>query len=201
MGMVWMDGELVHYSRVEGNVLAMPRASTEPGEMDAKGAGILRGRFGTPRAGHPAGTPVVLHPFRYWDGWTDLADAPEMSYLELSLEQPDAYWKSVFWKAEESAFPGPQLGVLQKTDPDAPWDERPEPEMGLDLLLEGKLDAGGNRIRVQSDRVQWRVFVRHLPGSFDALEGLAHGWKTTPRLELFGVEYMGPDRTLARIDR
>ena len=49
--------------------------------------------------------------------------------------------------------------------------------------------------------VEWRVFVRHQPGSYDALQGLAHGWKTSPRLELFGADYMGPGRTLARIDR
>ena len=47
----------------------------------------------------------------------------------------------------------------------------------------------------------FRSFVRHQPGSFDPDLGLAHGWKTTPRLELFGVEYMGPGRTLERIER
>ena len=50
-------------------------------------------------------------------------------------------------------------------------------------------------------QVTGTAFVRHAPGSFDPDDGLAHGWKTTPRLELFGVEYMGPGRTLSRVDR
>ena len=200
-GLVRIDDELVHYSRVEGGLLEMPRASSEPGEMDQKGPGLFRGRFGTQREAHVAGTPVILFPFRYWDRWSDQADAPEMTYYELSLDQPDAYWKRVFWKTGAPGYPGPELGVLQRTNQETPWDAPPEGDNGLRLLWEGKLDGDGNPIGTQSDRVEWRVFVRHLPGSFDPVDGLAHGWKSTPRLELFGAEYMGPNRTLARIDR
>lgn len=200
-GTVRIEDELVHYTRHDSGILEMPRASSEPGEMDRKGPGLFRGRFGTARAAHVSGTPVILFPFRYWDRWSELADAPEMTYYELSLDQPDAYWKRVFWKAGDAGHPGPELGVLQRTNPETPWDAAPEDKNGLTLLRHGKLDADGNPIDVQADRVEWRVFVRHLPGSFDALEGLAHGWKESPRLELFGVEYMGPGRTLARADR
>lgn len=201
MGLVRIEDELVHYTRIEGNALAMPRASREPGARDEKGPGLFRGRFGTARADHPAGSAVILFPFRYWDGWSDLADAPELTYYQLALDQPDAYWRRVFWKASTPAHPGTQLGVLQRTDAEQPWDATPEGTNGLTLLLEGKLEAEGNPIGVQADRVEWRVFVRHLPGSFDPEAGLSHGWKTTPRLELFGVEYLGPNRTFARIDR
>jgi hypothetical protein len=200
-GLVRIDDELVHYTRVDGAILEMPRASVEPGELDRKGPGLFRGRFGTERAAHVVGTAVVLHPFRYWDLWSDLADAPELTYYQLSADQPDAYWRRVFWKAEAPAFAGPELGVLQRTNADTPWDSAPDAEDGLVLLRDGKLDGGGNPVEVQSDRIEWRVFVRHLPGSFDPVDGLAHGWKTTPRLELFGVEYLAPGRTLTRIDR
>ena len=64
-----------------------------------------------------------------------------------------------------------------------------------------RVDGGGNPINVQPDRIEWRVFVRYSPDSYDPTAGLSHGWKTTPRLALFGVEYMGPNRTLARVDR
>jgi len=203
-GTVWMDGELAHYTRIEESVLSMPRASSEPGEMDAKGPGLFRGRFGTQRASHDSGTPVILFPCRYWDRWCDLADAPEMTYFRLSCDQPDAFWKRVFWKVTPPAQPGPEFLVLQRTDPDTPWDTAPadgDAKGALRLLTQGKLDAEGNPIGVQSDRIEWRAFVRHAPGSFDPDQGLAHGWKTTPRLELFGVEYMGPSRTLRRVDR
>ena len=66
-GLVRIEDELVHYSRIDGSVLGMPRLSVEPGEMDEKGAGLFRGRFGTERASHAAGTPALLFPFRYWD--------------------------------------------------------------------------------------------------------------------------------------
>ncbi len=200
-GTVRIEDELVHFSRLQGQILEMPRASVEPGEMDGKGPGLFRGRYGTQRSSHSAGTPVILFPFRYWDRWSELADAPELTYYELACEQPDAYWKRVFWKTEEASYPGSQLGVLQRTNADTPWDAPPDDTNGLEFLWDGKLDGGGNPVNVQADRVEWRVFVRHLPGSFDYATGLSHGWKTTPRLTLFGVEYMGPNRTLARVDR
>jgi hypothetical protein len=129
-----------------------------------------------------------------------------MAYYQLTCEQPDAYWRRAFWKVGDSGQSGPQLAVLQRTNQATPWDERPEGDNGLRLYFDGKIEGEGNPVGgsgggVQTDRVEWRIFVRHLQGSFDANKGLSHGWKTTPRLELFGVDYMGPGRTLARVDR
>ena len=45
------------------------------------------------------------------------------------------------------------------------------------------------------------AFVDYEAGAFDALNGLSHAWKTTPRLTLFGAEFFGPGRVLRRIDR
>ncbi len=200
-GTVLLEDELVHYTRAGAATLSMPRLSLEPGEQDGKGAGIFRGRYGTARAGHASGTPVILFPFRYWDRWSERSDAPELSYLTLSVDQPDAFYKDAFFKVASPAFPGPELGVLQRTDPAEPWDADAEASPMLEYLWQGKLDGEGNAIGVQTDRIEWRVFVRHQPGSFDPELGLAHGWKTTPRLELLGAEYMGPGRTLSRTDR
>ena len=77
----------------------------------------------------------------------------------------------------------------------------PELEDGLSVDFAGRLDAGGNAIGVQSSRVDWRAFVRYEPGAFDPLLGLSHGWKTTPRLTLFGAEMIGPSAILWRQDR
>jgi hypothetical protein len=169
--------------------------------MDGKGGGIFRGRYGTQATGHTAGSAVILFPFRYWDRWAERADAPEMAYFEFSIGQPDAYWKRVFWDVENPAVFGPRLGVLQKTDPDVPWDADPDEDFGLVELFEGKLDQAGNTIGAQSDRAAWRAFIEYESGAFDPVDGLSHGWKTTPRLRLFGVEYMGPNKTLRRVDR
>jgi hypothetical protein len=200
-GTVLVDEELIHYTHFQSGALAMPVSSKEPGAMDREGVGLFRGRYGTEPTGHASVTPVILFPFRYWDRWSERADAPELHYYEFDLSQPESYWKRVFWEAESPAVGGSELGVLQKTDPDLPWDADPEQEQGLDLLWKGKLEARGNVIGRQSSRAAWRVFVRFEPGAYDADRGLSHGWKATPKLGLFGVEYMGPGRVLRRIDR
>jgi len=207
-GTVRIEDELVHYTRIESGILIMPRASTEPGRMDEKGPGLFRGRYGSRRSAHGVGTPVVLHPFRYWDRWSDLADAPEMAWYELSLDQPDAFWRRAFWRQSASGHAGPELIVLERTEPSTPWDAPPDEldsetrrPNGLRLLSPDKLSSEGHPIGRQADRVEWRIFVRHQAGSFDPLTGAAHGWKTTPKLELFGVEYFGPSRTYARSER
>ena len=169
--------------------------------MDRQGRGLFRGRFGTVPAAHTAGTPVIVFPFRYWDRWTERADAPELFYFGFSGGQPDAFWKRAFWDVDDAPVAGARLGVLTRTRPDIPWDADPELEDGLSVDFAGRLDAGGNAIGVQSSRVDWRAFVRYEPGAFDPLLGLSHGWKTTPRLTLFGAEMIGPSAILWRQDR
>ena len=200
-GLVLIENELIHYTWIDGATLGMPAASSEPGAMDGEGAGLFRGRFGTEPESHAAGTPVVLFPFRYWDRWADEADAPELHYMGFSLSQPNAFWRTVFWDVEEPGIAGPQLGVLQRTSDEVPWDTEPGAQRDLEVLWEGLRDGEGNPIGVQADRIEWRVFVRYEPGSFDPEFGLLHGWKTTPQLKFFGAEYMGPGMVLRRVAR
>jgi hypothetical protein len=201
-GLVLIDDELVHYAWLDGaSTLMQPRASSEPGARDGKGAGLFRGRFGTTPAGHAPGTPVILHPVRYWDRWADRADAPELHYLGISVAQPAAFWRSVFWDAKAAGAQGPRLLVLQRTDPSVPWDADPSVGDDLKLLSDGLQGGEGNPIGRQSDRIEWRVFVRYEPGSYDPVAGLSHGWKMIPRLEFFGAQYFGPGLTLRRLAR
>ncbi len=202
-GTLLIDDELIHYTRRREGGLEMPRASRTPGEMDRKGGGMFRGRYGTTPAGHAFGTPVILFPFRYWDRQVDRADGPELSYLGLCLDQPNAFFRSMFWQAEE--VEGSVLYVLQRAvDPGAndtpPWDGEPGSTPGLETYEIGMPAGDVNPIGVQADRLEWRVFVRFVPGAFDAQSGLSHGWKQVPRLNLFGVEYLGPNQVLRRID-
>ena len=200
-GLLLIDEELVHHTWLDGATLGMPNASAEPGAMDGDGIGLFRGRFGTTASGHTAGVPVILHPFRYWDRWTDMADAPELHYLGVSVSQPDAFWRSVFWDVEEADAAGPRLAVLERTDPNAPWDGDPSTTRGLTMHEDGVRDGEGNPIGAQADRIEWRVFVRYEPGAYDAVDGLSHGWKMTPRLRYFGAEYLGPGQVLRRVER
>ena len=206
-GTVWLGNggergafELIHYTRKFAGALSMPRASTIPGEMNAKGPGLFRGRYGTSPQRFDPGTPVILFPVRYWDRWAENADGPELHYYQFTVDQPDAYWKHVFWADEEAGHPGVELGVLARFDPEAPWDADPTRHKDLDLYWRGSSDGEPNPLGFQSDRTEFRTFVRYLPGAFNE-ERTAHGWKTTPRLTLFAVEYMGPGLTLRRVTR
>ena len=203
-GTVLVDDELIHYTRIREGALEMPSSSTVPGAMDGDGGGLFRGRFGTEPAGHRQGAPVILFPFRYWDRQAEHADAPELAYFGLAVDQPGAFWRSVFWDADE--VEGSQIYALQREvdlgrGSAPPWDGDPEGGDGLTLHETGVHEGQGIPIGRQADRLEWRVFVRYLPGAFDAVNGLSHAWKRTPRLEVFGVEYLAPNQILWRLDQ
>jgi hypothetical protein len=204
-GTVLVDDELIHYTRIAGAALDMPRRSQEPGNKDAKGDGLFRGRFGTTPAGHAAFTPVILFPFRYWDRWAERADAPELAYVSPCVDQPNAFWRNVFWTSEEPGSGQSRIEVLQRLitrgAPLPPWDGDPDTTPGLKLLTDGMAQGNGNAIASPADLIEWRAFVRYEPGAFDAVTGLSHGWKETPRLTAFGVEYLGPNLVLRRVDQ
>jgi type II secretory pathway pseudopilin PulG len=198
-GTILVDTELVHYTHIRDNVLEMPRASSVAGQMDAKGNGLFRGRYGTTPAGHTSGAPVILFPFRYWDRWQTRADAPELSYFTLAIDQPSAWWDSFFFDKEDADTC--RLGVLARYDPEVPWDADPDDEPRLKLFWKGDLDNKTIPVHRQSDRIDWRVFVQYDPGAFDAKTGLAHGWKQSPLLKRFGAFYFGPATVLSSVER
>ncbi len=198
-GTVIIGTELIHYTRIHENALEMPRASSQPGRMDHKGDGLFRGRFGTTPAAHAQGDPVILFPFRYWDRWQSRADAPELAYFTLSLDQPAAYWDACYFDKEDAE--ACQIGVLARVEPDAPWDADPDADPRLRLYWKGDADGKPIPIGRQSDRIDWRVFVKYAPGAFDATTGLAHGWTQTPTLKKFGAFYFGPGMVYSSVER
>jgi hypothetical protein len=107
----------------------------------------------------------------------------------------------MFWQAEETASGGSRVLVLQRTDASVPWDADPEQTRGLDLVETGMPEGRANALGLQSDRIEWRAFVRFAPGAFDELGGTSHAWKQTPRLRLLGAEYLGPNVVLRRVDQ
>lgn len=198
-GLVLVDDELVHYSRIEGNTLVMPRASSKPGAMDENGEPLFRGRFGTTRAAHASGTPVILFPFRYWDRWAPYADAPELAHFDLGVEQPSAWWESCFFVKTD--VEGGKIGVLQRTDPDAPWDADPEKDARLSLYWQGDKEGAPLAIGHQTDSIRWRVFVQYGADAFDPKASTRHGWRQTPRLDRFGGFYYAPNAVLRSVER
>jgi len=201
-GTVRVGDELVHYSHRRGLELAMPRRSSRAGWRDGRGGGLFRGRFGTVPSAHPVRTPVIVFPVRYEDRYAEQADAPELFSYGARLDQPAALWRSFFWGASE--VDGPRLNLLVRTDGTVPWDADPEEADGLFEFRDGEARGAGlaevplGRI---ADRIEWRAFVRHEPGSFDPLAGSSHGWKRVPRLELAGFDYLAPGRVLRSLER
>ena len=130
-----------------------------------------------------------------------MADAAELAYFQLELEQPGAWWTGLFWDRDPATNGQCQIGVLQRTDPTVPWDANPDDTEGLDLTWEGTPDGKEIPIGTQSDRIEWRVFVRYNQGAFEPVTGMSHGWKETPRLRRLGVTFFGPNRVLRSVDR
>jgi len=193
--------ELVHATHHESQSLAMPRASSAPGAQDRRGGGLFRARFGTAAQSHALGTPVIQFPFRYWDRWAPLADAPELGYASFVGDQPGAWWDSVFWTEQPPLASGPRIAVLERRDPRAPWDADPNSDPRLVLRTDGMPGGQGNPLRVLGDRIEWRVHVLYGADSFDPVNGTAHGWKCSPRLALFGAQYLAPSLVLEAVER
>ncbi len=200
-GLVLVGTELIHFTRQRSGGLEMPRRSSEPGLADQRGDGIYRGRFGTVPQAHALGTPVILFPYRYPDLWADQAEAPEMAYFGLELAQPGAFWRGLYWEDDPSSLGQCQIGVLQRSNPNTPWDADPSGDDGLRLFYRGDDNGEPLPILQRGDGLEWRVFVRFDPGAFDPINGLSHGWKDTPRLRQLGATYLAPNRVLRSVDR
>lgn len=198
-GTVLIGEELIHYTRLRSGVLEMPRASSVPGRMDERGEALFRGRFGTTPATHAAGEAVILFQVRYWDRWAPRADASELSFFTFTADQPAAFWSGCVFQKEDTA--NAQLGVLQRTDPTAPWDADPEHDKRLTLFWSGDDRGAPHPIGKQSDQIAWRAFVKYSPGAFDFRTGLSTGWRQTPRLKLFATTYYAPSLTLRSVER
>jgi hypothetical protein len=169
--------------------------------QDGRGPGLFRGRYGTIPQTHGGGAPVILFPFRYWDRWAPQADAPELAYFSFEVAQPGAWHESLFWMHEDPQTGGPMLRALVRTDPKAPWDGAPGETPGLQLYTDGLEGGEAVALGAATDLVEARFFIEYSAGSYDAVTGMAHGWKTSPRLSMFGVQYRAPSMTLRSVNR
>jgi hypothetical protein len=198
-GTVLIGEELIHYTRLRENALEMPRASSVPGKMDQRGDGLFRGRFGTVPAAHAAGEAVIVFPTRYLDRWSDRADAPELSYFGLEIDQPAAFWGSCFFSKIDTD--SARIGVLQRTKESAAWDADTDTDPNVKVFWQGEKENGQLPIQKQSDKIEWRVFVQYMAGAFTEKTGLGQGWKQTPRLKLFTAFYHAPSQVLRSVER
>jgi hypothetical protein len=144
---------------------------------------------------------VILFPFRYWDRWAHQADAPELAYFAFEVAQPGAWYDTLFWKHENVQTAGPMLRALVRTEQDTPGDGAPGEASGLELYTDGFVGGEPVGLAAASDLLEVRFFIEYSAGSYDAVTAMSHGWKASPRLSEFGVEYRAPSMTLRSVQR
>ncbi|HET6204333.1 MAG TPA: hypothetical protein VFI25_16190 [Planctomycetota bacterium] len=196
-GTARLGDELVHWTRLRGDNLEMPRRSEEPGADDEKGGGLFRGRFGTTPANHPANEVVLLWPFRFWDRYRPMADAPELSFYQAEVRAEDAFYRRIFWE-EEIPASGLDVVALARVDEAVPWDADPEKEKDLRLFKDPKEQGLPVELGRRGSRLEVRFFTEYLPGAFDPIQGLADGWRSAPRIRTIVLDYLAPERLLRR---
>ncbi|MBN2492371.1 MAG: hypothetical protein JXQ29_16105 [Planctomycetes bacterium] len=159
------------------------------------GSGIFRGRFGTVPAQHASNTVLLRLPFRYWDRAARNADNPELGYFQFPLNRTGAYVKTLTW-GEHFRQKNLDLRVLARVDQRAPWDAEPRGrENGLFEFTNPRGQNDPNRIDMQGNLLEVRVFFEYRAGAFDALFD-ADGWKETPWLTHLRVDYVQASQVL-----
>ncbi len=205
-------GYTTHPSRGNRNEFVMPQRvdrehlermieeGLEEADRDGGGAGIFRGRFGTVPARHAARAIVLRLPFRYWDRAARNADNPEMGYFQFPIHRHGAFFKSLSW-GEKFPHKNLDIRVLARVDRRAPWDSEPNGRTnGLFEFVNPRGQDDPNRIDMQADLLELRVFLEYRSGAFGAYFD-ADGWKDTPWLTKFRVDYVQPNEVLFREER
>jgi hypothetical protein len=191
------------------------------------GGGIFNGRYGTVTRSFDTNTPVFWHPVRAWDRYAEFSDNPELSYWSFTTQLTDAFIKRIYWKEGQLAdnvnvrvycrlnegvdwnAPGGSLIYLSR---DAGQGESSAMDADLDMrrkragnplaFLYGMDNPrADNMIEVQADKVEVRFFTIYNPGAFNWDDPSVIGWKFTPRLEAFAIEYVQQNRTRRHVDR
>jgi hypothetical protein len=195
-GLILVDRELIHYSDARGRALAMPPI------LDAKGdetGGVFRGRFGTIAARHANEAIVFEMPFRYWDRYAECQDNPELSYYEVALNRPGA-WFDRFGYEEFRPTPNVRFVTLVRTEPDVPWCTDPSRASASLLRLETGLQSDKSLFPIarHGTALDVRFYVQYLADSFDPLTLSAPDWKTTPELRWAEVHFFDETQVLHR---
>ncbi len=194
-GLLLIDRELIHTSfRDLAGELAMPRRRSSSVDGFEAGEGLLRGRFGTSSADHPQGALVYSFPVRWEDRYVPQDDGPAGAWFGVSLREPGAYWKSLVFDSEVPD-PAAQAVRVDVRSGAARWEDLPGTAPGR-LQIEEKSGApsGGYPLRILGDRLDLRITFDWGLGAFDAVDFLATGWTTAPRLRSLVVDYLAASR-------
>lgn len=170
-------GEVIGYSWKRGG-LEMPSF------LSSK-RGIFRGSFGTAPRAHPGKTFVYALPFRYFDRYAPLCADSQLAYFGAAQRISNAFWKRLWWD-EDLPEERVDIRVHVRFDAKPDWESPPTNRSGG--IYEFSEARGSNRIRVQADQIELRVYFLYKEDAF-----LDDSWKQAPVLKNLWVEYERPN--------
>jgi hypothetical protein len=151
--------------------------------VDVNNNPCFRSAFGSPRTNWADGDFAVFLPVRYWDLYAPRVDSVQGVIFQTTETCRDAYWRTIHWTETETT--GKDVIFLMRFDGSPDWTDAPTNKPG-GLYMFGDPDDE-NRIGVQADKVEIRVFMTYNSGAY-----LTDVWKTTPTLERYDIEYTQP---------
>jgi hypothetical protein len=159
------------------------------GSSRQHGEAILRGRFGTGAAAHPADAVVFWWPQRYDDGYAPRCDIPEMASLELPIAARRGLFHSVTWRTQGSDASA-DLVLTARVQGRGHF--AADPDEDPDLFFFDKPGTAENPLRLdrQGDLLLLRFNVRYRAGALNAVDFTGNGWKRAPLLQMVGVDYV-----------
>ena len=199
------------------------------GPIGDRGTGIFNARYGTQAMSHESGTPVFFHPVRYWDRYAMYTDHASLSFWGFHTELTDAYIKRIYWK-EGRAVQRAQFRVFARLDDGIGWNasernliyrsqlgessgsgiegsrasERRRFDRAADkkaFLFVMENGRGDNYIGLQASKIDVRVFAVYRQFAYVWNNPLEIGWKATPVMQEFGIEYLQQNRVRRHIDK
>jgi hypothetical protein len=192
------------------------------------GGGIFVARYGTTARSFDSNTPVFWQPVRTWDRFAEFSDDAELSYWTFTTQLTDAFIKRVYWKEgqlsnnvnircyarlnEGIEWNAPSQSVVylskdaeqegdttgEMTDLDARRRMAGNP---LGLLYGMENPRADNMLEIQADKIEVRFFTVYNTGAFIWEDPSVIGWKFTPKIDAFAIEYVQQNRTRRHVDR
>ncbi|MDP7061888.1 MAG: hypothetical protein QF489_03020 [Planctomycetota bacterium] len=190
-GMILIGQELMHAPMRGPGFVGMPR--TRDNDDDDPGTGLLRGRFGTDIANHADGSVAISFPNRWMDNYIPRSDSGVGAWFQVSFEEPEAHWQSMFYQAE---LPDNSITVRALVRAGlAHWEDDPRTTPGLLEFHRGRTASGGPQsLELNSDRLDARFMFDWGPGAFDPTTYTATGWTMEPRLRNIMFNYWATTR-------
>jgi hypothetical protein len=182
-GYVLINNEMIGFHRKDGGSLVIPSENPDS-------PGLFRAAFGSIAEAHSGGDIAVLMPYRYFDGYRERSDVPEMAYFQTSFAARGAYWERISWEQDIPFEMYQKVKVYARVNGKPDWNAEPTNKPGGLWLFEQP--AGDNLIGTQGDFIEVRVYFTYERGAFQT-----DAWKATPALKNFLVRFAQPLRVLS----